>query len=264
MPILRSMRAPCRFARITLVAALALAQAPLASAASISVARLNFDTNSESLRTAFEQFGTVTSATVITDSATGKSRGFGYVDMPDEQEARAAVAALDGIDIDGNTIVVKIAGSSGSAGAGTRPFNGQRTGGGYGSGASAPPPGGGGAGSQAGPDASTKSPTPAVVDAPAADDASNAAPDDAEEEAELDSSDADAATTDDDAALDASENPADEESVPDSDASADIDPVDSEESADVDAADSDASADVDDATAEESADEADDSSEADG
>jgi RNA recognition motif-containing protein len=73
----------------------------------IFVARLNFGTSSEALREAFEAFGEVHSATVMADQATGKSRGFGDVEMPNEDEAQAAIDALNESDFDGNTIVVK-------------------------------------------------------------------------------------------------------------------------------------------------------------
>jgi len=73
----------------------------------IFVAKLNFSTDSEALREAFEQFGEVSAASVITDRDTGRSKGYGFVEMPDDSEGSAAIAALDGSDFDGNTIVVK-------------------------------------------------------------------------------------------------------------------------------------------------------------
>ena len=73
----------------------------------IFVARLNFGTSSEDLREAFEAFGEVNSAKVMLDQGTGKSRGFGYVEMPNDDEAQSAVDALNETDFDGNTIVVK-------------------------------------------------------------------------------------------------------------------------------------------------------------
>lgn len=71
------------------------------------VAKLNFGTTSEDLREAFEAFGSVDSANVIMDHETGKSRGFAFVDMPDDNEAQNALDALNETDFDGNTIVVK-------------------------------------------------------------------------------------------------------------------------------------------------------------
>lgn len=73
----------------------------------IFVAKLNFDTDSDGLRTAFEAYGEVDSAKVINDHFTGKSRGFGFVEMPDDEQAMSAIEALNESDLDGNTIVVK-------------------------------------------------------------------------------------------------------------------------------------------------------------
>ena len=73
----------------------------------IFVSKLNFSTDSASLREAFEQFGEVSAASVITDRETGRSKGYGFVEMPDDGEGGAAVNSLEGSDIDGNTIVVK-------------------------------------------------------------------------------------------------------------------------------------------------------------
>lgn len=73
----------------------------------IFVAKLSFDTQSEDLREAFEAFGTVSSAKVIDDKETGRSRGFGFVEMDDDQEALEAIRNLDGSELDGRTIVVK-------------------------------------------------------------------------------------------------------------------------------------------------------------
>ncbi len=73
----------------------------------IFVAKLNYDTQSEDLREAFEAFGAVDSAKVITDRETGRSRGFGFVEMPDDDEAQAAIDALHDTEMDGRTIVVK-------------------------------------------------------------------------------------------------------------------------------------------------------------
>lgn len=116
----------------------------------IFVAKLNFSTQSEDLREAFEAFGEVDSAKVIVDHFTGKSKGFGFVEMPNDDEAQAAIDALNESDLDGNTIVVKKAeprksGGSFNRGGGDRPrgggnrFNRDRddrngSGGGYGGG----------------------------------------------------------------------------------------------------------------------------------
>ena len=73
----------------------------------IFVAKLNYDTDSETLREVFEAYGEVSSANVIMDKFTGRSRGFGFVEMDNEDEAREAIADLDGTELDGRTIVVK-------------------------------------------------------------------------------------------------------------------------------------------------------------
>ena len=73
----------------------------------IFVDKLNFDTDSDGLREAFEAFGEVESAKVIMDHFTGKSKGFGFVEMPDDNEAYNAIEQLNESDLDGNTIVVK-------------------------------------------------------------------------------------------------------------------------------------------------------------
>jgi RNA recognition motif-containing protein len=73
----------------------------------IFVAKLNFKTTSEDLQALFEQFGTVSSAKVIFDKLTNRSKGFGFVEMPDDDQAYEAINALNETDVDGNTIVVK-------------------------------------------------------------------------------------------------------------------------------------------------------------
>jgi cold-inducible RNA-binding protein len=71
------------------------------------VAKLNFDTQEDELRSAFEQFGEVSSCSVITDKFTGRSKGFAFVEMPNDDEAQSAINALNETDLDGRTIVVK-------------------------------------------------------------------------------------------------------------------------------------------------------------
>jgi uncharacterized membrane protein YgcG len=73
----------------------------------IFVAKLNFDTDSDRLREVFEGYGEVESAKVIMDRETGTSKGFGFVEMPNEDEANAAIEDLNENELDGNTIVVK-------------------------------------------------------------------------------------------------------------------------------------------------------------
>ena len=69
----------------------------------IYVGNLSFDTRDSDLRTAFEQFGAVDSARVVTDRETGRSRGFGFVEMHDG-EANKAISGMNGRDLQGRTI----------------------------------------------------------------------------------------------------------------------------------------------------------------
>jgi len=73
----------------------------------IFVAKLNFSSDEDSVRRAFEEFGEVESVKVIMDKFTGKSKGFGFVEMPNNDEANAAISNLNDSDLDGRTIVVK-------------------------------------------------------------------------------------------------------------------------------------------------------------
>lgn len=73
----------------------------------IFVARLNFKTRSEELQNAFARFGQVSSAKIVKDRDTGRSKGFGFVEMPNDDEANQAIAALNETELDGRTIVVK-------------------------------------------------------------------------------------------------------------------------------------------------------------
>ncbi len=73
----------------------------------IFVAKLNYDTSEDTLRDAFEQFGTVDSVKIIMDKFSGRSKGFGFVEMPDESEGQAAIENLNETSMDGRDIVVK-------------------------------------------------------------------------------------------------------------------------------------------------------------
>jgi RNA recognition motif-containing protein len=73
----------------------------------IFVAKLNFKTKREDLERAFSQFGQVSSAKVVTDRETGRSKGFGFVEMPNDDEALKAIEALNEKELDGRVIVVK-------------------------------------------------------------------------------------------------------------------------------------------------------------
>jgi RNA recognition motif-containing protein len=82
------------------------------------VGGLSFSTSSERLREVFSAAGTVESATVVTDRATGRSRGFGFVEMQTPEEAQEAVTRLNGQDVDGRQIKVEIAKPSDRSGGG--------------------------------------------------------------------------------------------------------------------------------------------------
>ena len=73
----------------------------------IFVAKLNFDTRESDLQQLFEEYGEVSSVKIITDKFTGKSKGFGFVEMPNDDEANNAINDLDETELDGRTIVVK-------------------------------------------------------------------------------------------------------------------------------------------------------------
>lgn len=70
------------------------------------VGNLSRQTNDEELEAAFAQFGTIRSATVIRDRQTGDSRGFGFVEMENDEDARSAIAALDQKELDGRVVTV--------------------------------------------------------------------------------------------------------------------------------------------------------------
>ena len=124
------------------------------------IGSLSFSTTSEGLREFFTQCGNVSSATVITDQFSGRSRGFGFVEMATPEEAQAAVQRLNGKDLDGRQIKVEIAKPAGSGGGGGprrgpggggggRGGFGGGGGGGFGGGGNRPG-GGGGGGSRGG------------------------------------------------------------------------------------------------------------------
>lgn len=72
----------------------------------IFVGNLNYGTTDEALRELFEQHGDVVSAQVVTDRETGRSRGFGFVEMNDDEAGRRAIEALDKQVFDGRTLTV--------------------------------------------------------------------------------------------------------------------------------------------------------------
>ncbi|NLN29910.1 MAG: RNA-binding protein [Bacteroidales bacterium] len=72
----------------------------------IYVGSLNFKMTEADLREKFEEYGEVTSAKIIFDKYSGKSKGFGFVEMPNEAEAKKAIEELNGAEIQGRRIIV--------------------------------------------------------------------------------------------------------------------------------------------------------------
>jgi RNA recognition motif-containing protein len=72
----------------------------------IYVGNLSYQVTSDELRKAFEQFGEVSSANVVTDKFTGQSKGFGFVEMPNQANGEAAIKQMDGADLKGRNIRV--------------------------------------------------------------------------------------------------------------------------------------------------------------
>jgi len=92
----------------------------------IYIGNLSFETTEESLRQAFEGYGEVSSVSIVTDRYTGKSRGFGFVEMASKGEAQAAIAGLNGQELDGQTLNVNEARprtEKGGGGRGGRRYN---------------------------------------------------------------------------------------------------------------------------------------------
>ncbi len=73
------------------------------------VGNLTFGTTSEDLENLFSQHGAVTRAVVITDRDTGRSRGFGFVEMETAEAAKSAIEALNGKNVDGRDLTVNVA-----------------------------------------------------------------------------------------------------------------------------------------------------------
>jgi RNA recognition motif-containing protein len=111
------------------------------------VGNLAYSVRDDSLQQAFSQFGTVTSAKVMMDRDTGRSKGFGFVEMGSDAEAQAAINGMNGQALEGRAVVVNEArpreerpGGFGGGGGGRGGYGGGGGGGGYGGG------GGGGGG----------------------------------------------------------------------------------------------------------------------
>ena len=105
------------------------------------VGNLSYDISDADLEQLFGQHGTVSSSTVIVDRATGRSKGFGFVEMGSDQEAQAAIQALNGQEYSGRPLTVNEAkpredrgGGGGGGGGGRGGFGGRGGGGGGGGG----------------------------------------------------------------------------------------------------------------------------------
>jgi RNA recognition motif-containing protein len=116
-------------------------------ATNIYVGNLPWSTTTDELYAMFQQYGSVTRAQVVTDRETGRSRGFGFVEMPNEAEAQAAIAALNNQPMNGRPLTVNVAkpregggggggggGGYGGGGGGRGGRGGRGGGGGYGGG----------------------------------------------------------------------------------------------------------------------------------
>ena len=115
------------------------------------VGGLSWDTDADSLRAAFEEFGAVSDAVVVQDRETGRSRGFGFVTFTNDEEAKAAMKAMNGATLDGRTIkcdeaVERSRGAGGGMGGGRPGGGGGYRGGGGGGGGGYRGGGGGGGG----------------------------------------------------------------------------------------------------------------------
>lgn len=75
----------------------------------IYVGNLSFNTSSDELEKLFAEYGEVADAQVITDRETGRSRGFGFVEMGSTEAAESAISALNGTDVDGRQLKVNVA-----------------------------------------------------------------------------------------------------------------------------------------------------------
>ena len=94
----------------------------------IYVSHLDWNTTGDSLQDLFAQYGEVSSANIITDRETGRSRGFGFVDMPNDEDGQKAIEELNGKEFEGKEINVSVARPREER----RPNNYGNRGGGYG------------------------------------------------------------------------------------------------------------------------------------
>ncbi len=116
----------------------------------IYVGNLSFSTSDSALRSAFEEHGEVLSASIVMDRETGRPRGFGFVEMANDDEAQAAINAMNGKNLDGRDLTVNEAkpreDRGGGGGGGRGGYGGGRGGGGGGGGGRGGYGGGGGGG----------------------------------------------------------------------------------------------------------------------
>ena len=75
----------------------------------IYVGNISYGMREDTLRELFEQYGEVTSVKIVKDRMTGRSRGFGFVEMSDRDESEKAIEALNGTEVDGRNIRVNVA-----------------------------------------------------------------------------------------------------------------------------------------------------------
>ena len=78
-------------------------------ATKLFIGKLSYDTVEQSLNDLFSQYGQVNSADIIIDRQTNKSKGFGFVEMADDEAAKKAIAELDGKEFEGQRLVVNVA-----------------------------------------------------------------------------------------------------------------------------------------------------------
>ena len=72
----------------------------------VYVGNLSYDLSEEDLKSAFEEYGEVTSAKIVSDRYSGRSKGFGFIEMTSDDEAKAAIEGLSGKELAGRAIVV--------------------------------------------------------------------------------------------------------------------------------------------------------------
>ena len=89
------------------------------------IGNLSYQTTESGLKRAFEQYGSVTSVRIISDKFSGESRGFGFAEFADDQEAEKAISEMNGMSLDGKSLKVNEArpqtDSRGGSGSGGRP-----------------------------------------------------------------------------------------------------------------------------------------------